>query len=289
MRSCCSFAYPEVRLLAHAYNKNRDNNAGKSSVVYAYHRVVLFCLCVPLSQVREDACGRDHVSSRHPPQQGSEGLPRQAARSHRDPGQSQVPLRPGGVRADAAAGDQVPGTTSTVTGAHGSAFCDCGHPAREPVLSLPLSDGHCTNWSPLERCLFVFGVLRPALMRVVFGILVVGYKPHIHDGKGILSHPRGKCEAGCLCACAWSCATRRAIACTQHAGTTSSAPRRSGSSGRRPQSSRPRSGRRTPRRCTPIASGEQTMPARTPTTLTHLRSHALLTGVLQLALPHPAS
>jgi hypothetical protein len=28
------------------------------------------------------------------------------------------------------------------------------------------------------------------------------------------------------------------------------------------------------------------MPARTPTTLTHLRSHALLTGVLQLILPH---
>jgi hypothetical protein len=35
------------------------------------------------------------------------------------------------------------------------------HPAREPVLSLPLSDGHCTNWSPLERCAVCFWCLAP--------------------------------------------------------------------------------------------------------------------------------
>ena len=31
---------------------------------------------------------------------------------------------------------------------------------------------------------------------VVVGILIVGYKPHIHEWKGILSHERGKSEEG---------------------------------------------------------------------------------------------
>ena len=38
------------------------------------------------------------------------------------------------------------------------------HPAREPVLSLPLSDGHGTDWRVRWRdALFVSGVLRPCV------------------------------------------------------------------------------------------------------------------------------
>ena len=149
------------------------------------------------------------------------------------------------------------------------------HPAREPLLSLPLSDGHCTNWSPLERCLFVSGVLRPCVDTCFCWDSCCWLQTtHPTTERVSLATQEVNVKRG-VCVLVPGLALLGGLS---HARSTPELPRahQGGPAGAAGGHNHPDPGPEEERQGAVLLSqavSKETMPARTPTTLTRLCSH----------------